>query len=136
MEISYMNPNSANQLWSKWTFTVRHKGLGVSKLVTRAEVESNFAKFARKIFGSAGVIDIKVKRGRLIVEILVESLSVTPHDPRYRDFVNTQASAFFVAGFGPETRVRTESKIMAGSKQDGTPAEQMLILPHTKIFFA
>lgn len=124
-----MNPNGQNQWWSLWKFRVEHKGLGTSKPVTREELKTNLGRFARKMFGSAGTMAFDVLRGKLEIKILVENAQGVAHDPAYCDYVRTQWTAFLVAGFGPSTVVTMESKLMSGSRQDGTPSDQMVVLP-------
>ena len=67
--------------------------------------------------------------GELDIKVLVENASGVAHDQAYCDYIKTQWTAFFVKGFGPSVRVSMQSKLMAGSRQDGTPSEQMLIAP-------
>jgi hypothetical protein len=44
-----------------------------------------------------------------------------------RDF----AERFMLKGFGLGARlVRFEARVLAGSKQDGTPREQLVVMPH------
>jgi hypothetical protein len=125
-----MDPNSQNQRWSKWWFRLGHRGAGFSKLVTIAEIESNFRRFLAKLFRSTvGAMGFERKGGRLTVWVLIEGEHITPHDPTYRKYIRDTATAFFVAGFGPNTVVAVTAKLMAGSAQDGKPSEQMLILP-------
>jgi hypothetical protein len=40
---------------------------------------------------------------------------------------------FFESGLGQGTTVRMKVKLMAGSRQDGTPSEQLLIMPHINL---
>jgi hypothetical protein len=127
------NPNGAHQWWGKWTFEVSCSK-GFSKSVTMEELKQNFGRFCRKLFGSNGVADVRWGRGKLTIDVLVEGGNVAPHDPYFVEYVRNQATAFMVNGFGPNARVQVAAKLMAGSRQDGTPAEQMLIVPCAHIF--
>lgn len=130
-----MDPNSQNQWWSKWTFTVRP---GIRGSWTLDDVKANCARFGRKAFGSGSqmrvtVIDVPkaqrnhpgLKKG-LKVEVLTEGHPV--HDPRFEEVMGNQWRAFFVAGFGAGTTTDVKAELKAGSWQDGRPAEQLLMI--------
>jgi cobalamin biosynthesis Mg chelatase CobN len=120
-----MDPNSQHQTWSKWTVTV----IPPSPLVhrTRADVEVNAARFFRKAFGTATQCRIRAVNGLWTFDVRTEGHPV--HDPSYADYMAQAFARFFTAGFGPGTQVTTASKLEAGSRQDGAPADQLLILP-------
>jgi hypothetical protein len=124
-----MNPNSSNQWWGKWTFTVSQTAKGHSRLVTRTELETHFARFARSLFGTAGQARIDRTNNRLVLQMLIEGGNVVPHDPFFVEHVRQRAAAFFTKGLGAGITVSVEAKLMAGSRQDGTPSEQLLIIP-------
>lgn len=123
-----MNPNGQNQRWSRWTFTITKSGTGISGR-TRKEIVLNVNNFLKKLFGTAGAFQLISEHGKLVIEVLVEDLDITPQDPFYVNYIDGMAKAFFVAGFGADTEVITEAKLVAGSAQTGAPAEQLLILP-------
>ena len=124
-----MNPNSQNQRWSKWVFFVEP-----GRIFRRAwtDVESNCARFGRKAFGSASQMRVRHQQriGRssgYLIEVLTEGSPV--HDPQFQNYMRENWQRFFQQGFGPNTRMRMTAKLMAGSRQDGTPRAQMLIMP-------
>lgn len=119
-----MNPNSAHQIWSKWTF---HVTPGRKIRTTRAELEANCGRFGRKAFGSASQMRITTKKGVLIVDVRTEGHPV--HEPPYVEWMRQQWARFFLNGFGAGTTVTLDTKLEAGSRQDGTPADQLIILP-------
>jgi hypothetical protein len=130
-----MNPNSGNQRWSKWIFTIvpgpRHKVLARSF----ADVKANAARFAKRGFKSATSMrvtyqlrDFGVRKINVyVIEVLTEGHDV--HDPAYVDYVKREWTVFAEKGFGPGTTLELEARLMAGSRQDGTPADQLIIAP-------
>ena len=122
-----MDPNSQHQTWSKWTVTVTPGSQMARTIRTHAEVMSNAARFFRKAFGTATQCRIHAVNGLWTFDVRTEGHPV--HDPKYADYMAQAFARFFTAGFGPGTQVTTASKLEAGSRQDGTPADQMLILP-------
>lgn len=123
-----MNPNSAHQTWSKWTFTVKPQQ--AHRILTpedKASAHANIARFGRKKFGSASQMRLTFKPIVLVVEVRTEGHPV--HDPQYQEWMLKEWRAFFAVGFGMETTVALEAHMEAGSKQDGTPSDQLVILP-------
>jgi len=123
-----MNPNSQNQRWSKWVWFVVP---GTIKARPFAVVRENCARFGRAIFGSASQMRIRHTRRGYIIEVMTEGHPV--HDPAYVKFMGENWSRFFTEGFGNGTTTKMSAKLMAGSRQDGTPADQLLILPQISI---
>lgn len=120
-----MNPNSRNQLWSRWTFVVRP---GIAKRHSFAEVKANAARFARKAFGSATEMKIEVRRdGQWIIDVRTEGAPV--HELTFVDYMSANWRKFFRAGFGEQTTVDISSKLEAGSRQDGSPSDQLILAP-------
>jgi hypothetical protein len=120
-----MDPNSRGQLWSRWTFRVfgqRH---------TLAEIELNFAKWARKGFGSVGRVRVRERIGRLgSVYIMEAEIEGRPaHDPGYVAAVERGFSDFVRKGFGDLAVGSVKVKILAGDVQDGRPREQLVVMP-------
>ena len=123
-----MNPNSGNQLWSHWTFNVFP-----GRLLRRtfADVKANVARFGRKGFGSA--TECRIKEGLsygvhyYLVEFRTEGKPA--HDPQYVKYMGESFEKFFAVAFGPGTETHLDVKVEAGSKQDGKPASQLIILP-------
>jgi hypothetical protein len=123
-----MNPNSANQMWSKWTITIVP-----GKKIHRSyeEVKLNAARFIRQGFGSTTQVNIDEKLVNSVTTygIMIRTERHPVHDPEFVAHCKKAFLDFFTVGFGVGTKVTTEVKLEAGSKQDGTPAEQLLILP-------
>lgn len=123
------NPNSANQTWSKWVWFVRP---GELKRRPFENVRENIARFGRKAFGSASQMRITENARGYVVEVLTEGSPI--NDRRFREHMCRNWEAFFVAGFGVDTFSKMTAKRMAGSPQDGRPADQLLVLPAADIF--
>lgn len=127
-----MNPNSQHQIWSKWQF-----GVVPGRKLRRSieEIKVNCQRFGRKAFGSAAAMRITIPTidgvRCLLVEVLAEGHPV--HDPKYVEWMGDQWRTFFTKGFGNGTVMRLETKIEAGSRQDGTPSDQLIILPSIAI---
>jgi hypothetical protein len=119
-----MNPNSQNQMWSKWTFTVtQSKPTQVPFEVAKA----NLAKFGRRKFGSASQMHITQEGLHWTVEVRTEGHPV--HDPEFVSHMEQDWRAFLWLGFGLQSDITCSVKLEAGSRQDGTPADQLIILP-------
>lgn len=124
--------NGQNQKWSKWDFTL--SSASFSKAITKAELQQNLNRFFAKLFGTSAIeIKALLRGGKLKLKVLVEGGDIIPHDPAYFEWIKAQSTAFFVAGFGASTQVVIEGKLVAGSKQDGTPNEQLVVLPTIKL---
>src|SRR5688572_7131329 len=120
-----MNPNSRHQVWSLWTWTVMP---GARRAIPFAQVRENLKKFGRREFGSVSQMNVKYQAsGHWIVKVRSEGHPV--HDPRLVEIMKGRWLAFFTLGFGVGTTVELETKLEAGSRDDGTPAEQLVILP-------
>ena len=119
-----MNPNSAHQTWSKWTFRVTP-----GRTVVRSfdQVKENCARFGRKAFGSVAQMRVTLLPLGYLVEVRAEGHPV--HDPAYVDYMAAQWRRFFDSGFGAGTVVVCETKLEAGSRQDGSPSDQLIIVP-------
>jgi len=119
-----MDPNSAGQLWAKWTFEVYEPG----RHVQHAEVELNAARWLRRMFGSASTMRVVQTIRGWRIELLSEGKPA--HDPAFVESVKGQFQRSFVEkGWGPLALSKVSVKVMAGDKQDGKPREQMLIVP-------
>lgn len=117
-----MNPNSNNQVWSKWTFDIRPQ-----KHVSMQWVKSNCARFGRKMFGSASEMRISYQNGVWKIEIRTEGAPV--QDVRFVQYIEQIWNKFLLAGFGGDANVCTTMKLEAGNKQDGTPSDQLVMVP-------
>lgn len=127
-KIKHMNPNSANQWWSRWTFKVWP---GIVKSRPFAEVQQNVARFARKGFGSGSEMNITRMGDHWIIDIRTIGHPVT--DEAYVGYMRDAFERFFSVGFGVGTKTELKVRLEAGSKQDGTPAEQLIMLPTLKM---
>lgn len=85
----------------------------------------------RKGFGSSSQMRIRKIGLQYVIEVRTEGKPV--HDPGFVKYMADSFSKFFKVGFGNGTTTETEAKLEAGSRQDGTPAEQLMILPGLKI---
>lgn len=119
-----MDPNSQNQRWSKWTITVTG-----GKHPSFAQVKVNAARFGRKVFGSPSQMRIhEFPAGpRWEIEVLTEGHPA--HEPLYVESVRQLWIRWGIEGFGLGAQVTVEARLVAGSRQDGSPPDQMLILP-------
>lgn len=129
-----MNPNSQHQLWSLWVFTVTPGD--IRRNPSWDIVKNNCARFAVAHFGSTGQMKVERQasvsetygvRTRWIVRVRVENAPV--HDPSYRNHTVQKWAKFFAQGFGTGTHTHCDTKLEAGDKQDGTPPDQLIILP-------
>ncbi len=114
------NPNSTHQLWSMWVFTIRVAG----KDAPRADVEYNVAKWLRMGFGSAGRVRVSRTIYGWKIQVMIEGKPA--HDPDYVASVKKHFEDFVAKGFGVLATGEVQVKVLAGDKQDGKPAEQMI----------
>lgn len=92
------------------------------------EIKTNSARFLTKLLGTTtGQMGVEVERGTLIIRVRAEGPPV--HDSEYVKYIREQSTAFFVSGFGPSTQVDVQAKLEAGSREDGRPSDQLLIMP-------
>lgn len=127
-----MNPNSGNQMWSLWEYRVYPTALRRPDYPT---VKANCARFGRLVFGSASQMRLRCATdgvGRLYWEVAVLSEGHPVHDPQYVTWVHDQWRSFFHSGFGA-CEVQVHARLEAGDRQDGTPPDQMIILPTLRV---
>jgi len=99
-------------------------------LGTKNEIQYNLQKWVCKVFKtSAGRVKWEVERGRLKVEALVEGTHIVPYEASYMEMVQREATTLFVERLGIGARVLVTGQLMAGSPQDGRPADQMVMMP-------
>jgi hypothetical protein len=67
--------------------------------------------------------------GRLYWEVAVLTEGHPVHESPYVEYVHDQWKKFFVQGFGPGCEIQTHARLEAGDRQDGRPADQLIILP-------
>jgi hypothetical protein len=122
-----MDPNSQNQLWSRWTATVVPSTRTTPSF---ALVRENCARFYRKAFGSATELQLvgsDVPGATWTIDCRTEGHPA--HDPTYVAYMTENLRRFLCVGFGQQSKVTFDVKIEAGDKQDGTPADQIIIGP-------
>jgi hypothetical protein len=119
-----LNPNSANQIWTEWRWTV-HPGRRVRRPFE--EVKTNLARFAALAFGSVTRLRIGEFTNGYRIEITTEGAPL--HDPDYRDYMDRNWKKFLILGFGEGTNVQLETKLLAGSRQDGKAPDQWIEIP-------
>lgn len=125
-----MNPNSTNQRWSRWAFVVRPGG---TKRPPFEDVKANAARFARKGFGSASQMNVSSYSDGT-VRIMVRTEGHPVHEPTYVEWMTAQWQRWALNGWGPGTVLScAEAKLEAGSRQDGTPADQLIIAPQVAL---
>lgn len=132
-----MNPNSEHQIWSRWVFTVtsRRKARGPYQVKgpqrSFGEIEQNCARFGRKAFGAATemLVQNRIEGTKVVHTIQFRTEGHPVHDPSYVAYMLTNFTRFFVAGFGPGTEVKLDTRLEAGSRQDGKPSDQLIMLP-------
>jgi 1,2-phenylacetyl-CoA epoxidase PaaB subunit len=122
-----MDPNTEHQQWSEWRFYIES-----DRPLPFQLIKSNFARFFRKLFGTAG--QVNVTRGRTptglvwwMIQAQVEAANV--NDPGKRTWVQSQAAGFVQQGMGPQARLTMEVSLLAGRPENGQPANQWLIMP-------
>lgn len=115
--------NSANQRWSRWTFTIK-----AAHPRDYTEVKTKVSKFVLKGFGQATQLKISQRELNWLIDIRTEGAPA--HDPQYKQYMEDAFTAFFIKGFGINTEVHLKVKIEAGSIEDGKPPVQLLMLPY------
>lgn len=127
-----MDPNSQNQVWSLWTVTVTGGFLALPSTPAHYKhVKFNAARFMRDTFGTASTMRIVHDRNGWTFQVRTEG---TPaHDPELVAEYAAAFEKFFRNGFGTRATVTTTVKFEAGSKQDGKPSDQLLILPRLEM---
>jgi len=125
-----MDPNSQHQLWSRWHYRV-YPAAGTSPRFS--QVKLNCARFGRLLFGGASEMlleQIAPPGGRAYWDVQIRTEGPPAHDPQYVVWMHVQWDRFFRHGFGATCDVQSAVKIEAGSRQDGKPADQVIMLPY------
>ena len=124
-----MNVNSQHQLWSLWEYRVYPDAHSRPSF---ALVRNNAARFGRLMFGNASQMRIRCATDaycRLYWEIAVLSEGHPVHDPQWTEWMHGQWRTFFQKGFGASCEVQAHARLEAGDRQDGRPADQLIVLP-------
>jgi hypothetical protein len=128
-----VDPNSKGQRWSLWEYRVYPSALIRPDYET---VKANCARFGRKMFGSPSAMRIREatdQQGRLYWEIAVLSENHPVHDPHYTEWIHWEWGLFLRHGFGWTSEIHSHARLEAGDRQDGTPPDQLIILPSLKV---
>lgn len=128
-----MNPNSQHQIWSRWQFTI-HPGGRRPDFKT---VEYNFRRWLQATFqtevGQARLFHRVVRTNGLSYEYYAGEAyveGIPAHDPVLVMRVRQNFLRNFVhTGFGPLATSDVTATIVAGDKQDGKPAAQLVVMP-------
>lgn len=119
--------NSAHQRWSLWEYRVYAR-----KRPDFATVKQNCARFGLLMFGSASEMRITQATdywGRMYWEIAVLTEGHPVHEVLYTEWMHTQWVKFLRSGFGKACEVQSHARLEAGDRQDGRPADQLIIMP-------
>jgi hypothetical protein len=117
--------NSGNQRWSRWTFEVASAGL---KSPTFLQVQFEAARFGRQVFGSASQMLVEAVTTRTW-RVTVRTEGHPVHDAAYVTAIRRLWARWAWEGFGAGTIVQLTTKLEAGTRQDGTPADQIILAP-------
>jgi hypothetical protein len=119
------NPNSGNQRWSKWRFTLRLPPLS---RVTEPQMCDNARRFFAKLFRSqAGSVKVGHIGRRWWIELRMEGVAV--HDPGVRAEARRLFARDFVRkGLGGDL-LDMEAGLLAGTREDGTPRDHLIVMP-------
>ena len=123
-----MDPNSSHQRWSFWEYRVYP---AFAQRPAFALVKANCGRVGRLLFGSTSRMRLRCATdatGRLYWEIAVLTEGHPVHDPQYTEWMHTQWRTFFQRGFGA-CEVHAHARLEAGDRQDGTPPDQLIIMP-------
>lgn len=121
--------NSTHQRWGEWRWDVV---LGPeAKRPDFKTVQINAARFARVLFGTAAAMNIRELGGDWCIRVIAEGPPV--HDPNYVQYIHDVWEKFLKNGFGADVHVHASVRLLAGSREDGAPAAQAMMLPSLKI---
>ena len=118
-----MNPNSGHQRWSRWIYRVEAPGSPRLEIVRQS-----CRAFGWRRFGSVSVMRVERKPPGLW-EIAILSEGHPVHDPGYARWMHGELRRFLTAAFGPEAKITTTASLVAGSRDDGTAPDQLIIMP-------
>lgn len=118
-------PNSGNQRWSSWVFTIT----AGRKRPPLAVIQREFARWARAAFKTdVGEANVQITGRVYRCALHIEGAPV--HDPDYRESGRRDFFRKFVQpGFGPGATLEMEARLLAGSYQDGRPSAFLIVAP-------
>ena len=123
-----LDPNSAHQLWSHWTFTVL-----ATHHIPLNEVKINAARWLKRVFRAVGRGRVTESVGgtsvanRYVIECEVEGPPA--NDPGFVAAIRLEFLKFVEMGWGPLASGDTRVRIIAGDRQDGRPPVQHIEIP-------
>jgi hypothetical protein len=122
-----VDPNTTHQRWSHWTFRITSPS--PLRRPTVEEVRVNALKFARVCFkSSVGQVRVRKRGAAYRVDVRIEGPPV--HDFAYRLAVErTWNERFVLAGFGPAATCRVSARLIAGSREDGSTPDHLIVAP-------
>lgn len=130
-----IDPNSAHQLWSRWTFKLKSPTLARQPPQTPLHVA--FQRWCSSTFGSVGQAHAdewehthaptgtKVAKG-YILWAEVEGPPST--DPSYHVFIRKQFRLFVDLNWGRDVLFEMDVNILAGDAEDGKPPRQLVVI--------
>ena len=124
-----MDPNSQHQRWSLWEYRVYPDG---TRMPPFPLVKENCARFGKLQFGTASEMRVKQatdEHGKMYWEIADLTEGHPVHDPKYTEWMHEQWRKFFAKGFGYRCEVQCHARLEAGDREDGKPADQLIIMP-------
>lgn len=130
-----MNPNSAHQRWSRWTFFIRPGG---SVMPSFKDIKHAAALFGRLEFKSATEMNIQMVQspltGKKEIHLRIRTEGHPVHDPQFVQWMHGRWTRWAERGFGPRTTCELiEAKLEAGDRQDGTPRDQLILMDHAAL---
>lgn len=118
--------NSANQRWSYWKVCVTPGRVQPARHAP--DTVRQLATFVRAHFGLATQMNVHTAPGQLTLEVRSDG-RLDAHDPDCVQFLRERFQEFFERACGPGTTTTLTGKLEAGSRQDGSPPEQLIMLP-------
>lgn len=130
-----MDPNSAHQLWSRWTaiVTVPFSAIQASQEFRGAMIDTS-ARFYRGLFGSVSELNVDARQlGPASSEFVVvcRTEGAPAPDAEFRRRRMADISAFFgrnLSRYG-DVNVRVDVHVEAGDVGDGKPPAQLILGP-------
>jgi hypothetical protein len=120
-----MDPNSAHQQWSEWTFTVV-----ADESPSYNAIVDNVRRVTAALFGPHGQVRVDPVRRGYRCQIQAETSRDSVMDPQWRIRVKALMTMLISNGWKGAAKVLwDEPRLLAGSPEDGRPVCQWLIMP-------